>query len=71
MQPSPRHREAESQFRQLISSAELAQPDDVEYTRESVVFRWRGPQVAVVVDLDDPDAGLGLERTGAGVDTQP
>ena len=54
MQPSPRHRAAESQLRRLITDAELPQPDDVEYTRATVIFRWEGPKVAVVIDLDDP-----------------
>jgi hypothetical protein len=54
MQPSPRHCAAESQLRQLITDAELAQPDGVEYTRASVIFRWQGPKVVVVIDLDDP-----------------
>ncbi len=69
MQPSSRHRGAESQFRELIRSADLAQPDDVEYTPESVIFRWYEPQVAVVVDLDDPTADHRLERAGSGIDT--
>jgi hypothetical protein len=50
----PRHRAAESKLRQVIADAELPPPDDVEYTRASVIFRWQGPKVAVVVDLDDP-----------------
>ena len=54
MQPSPRHRAAESRLRQLITDAELSQPDDVEYLRASVIFRWQGPKVVVVVDLDEP-----------------
>lgn len=54
MQPSPRHHAAESRLRQLIADADLAQPDDVEHTRDSVIFRWQGPKVAVVIDLDDP-----------------
>jgi len=53
MQPSPRHRAVESRFRQLITDAELPQPDEVEYFDESVMFRWPGPKVAVVVDFDD------------------
>jgi hypothetical protein len=55
MQPTPRHHAAEEQFRRLLTSAQLAPPDDVEYGLDSLVFRWEGPQVAVVVDLDDPD----------------
>ena len=61
MQPSPRHRAAESQFRQLLDSADLSQPDDVTYRRESLLFRWHTPKLAVIVDLDDPDGVRQLE----------
>ena len=54
MQPTPRHREAESRFRRLLADAELPQPDDVKYARASVIFRWGRPMVAVVIDFDDP-----------------
>jgi len=53
MQPNTRHRAVESRFRQLITDAELPQPDIVEYFCESVLFRWEGPKVAVAVDFDD------------------
>ena len=53
MQPNPRHRAVESRFRQLVIDAELPPPDNVEYLFESIMFRWEGPKVAVVVDLDD------------------
>jgi hypothetical protein len=49
----PRHREAEARFRSLITEAELAQPDAVEYREASLVFLWHGPKVAIVVDLDE------------------
>ena len=54
MQPSPRHRAAESRLRRLLTDSELPQPDDVEYTRESVIFLWQEPKVAVFIDFDDP-----------------
>ena len=54
MQPSPREQEAESRFRRLVTSADLDQPDRVEYRGDSLVFFWHGPKVAVVLDLDDP-----------------
>jgi hypothetical protein len=54
MQPTPRHRAAEFRFRQLIDTADLDQPDNVEYSRESLVFRWEAKKVAVIVELDDP-----------------
>ena len=55
MQPTPRHREAESRLRRLLVDTELPQPDDVEYAPASVIFRWQGPMVAVVIDFDEPD----------------
>ena len=54
MQPSPRHRAAETRLRRLLTDSELPQPDDVEYTDGSVIFLWQGPKVAVFIDLDDP-----------------
>ena len=54
MQPSPRHRAAESQLRRLLTDSELPQPDDVEYTGGSVIFLWQEPKAAVFIDLDDP-----------------
>jgi hypothetical protein len=54
MEPSPRHRAAESRLRQLLTDSELPQPDDVEYTCGSVIFLWQEPKAAVFVDLDDP-----------------
>jgi hypothetical protein len=56
MPPSTPHHEAEAAFRRLITDGELAEPDDVQYTDDSVVFLWREPQLAVVVDLEDPAA---------------
>ena len=55
MQPSDRHKLAESRFRELIASAGLDEPDGVDYEPGSLVFRWSGPKVAVVVDLE-PDS---------------
>lgn len=52
MQPSDRHELAEARFRELITSAGLDQPDGVDYEPGSLVFRWNGPKVAVVVDLE-------------------
>jgi hypothetical protein len=53
MEPTPRHRRAEEDFRRLIASAGLEAPDGVEYASSSLVFRWEGPKLAVVVDLED------------------
>jgi hypothetical protein len=55
MQPSPRHQAAETQFRQLLANADLAPPYHVTYERESLLFRWHAPKLAVIVDLDDPE----------------
>ena len=52
MQPSDQHKLAETRFRELITSAGLDQPDGVDYEPDSLVFRWNGPKVAVVVDLE-------------------
>jgi hypothetical protein len=52
MEPSPRHRAAEGRFRQLIHSAGLEEPDGVDYEPDALIFRWEGPKLAVVVDLD-------------------
>jgi len=54
----------EAEFRQLVRSAQLDQPDDVEFTCESVVFRWHGPKVQVVLDLDEPGVDAQSERAG-------
>ena len=52
MQPSARHQTAETRFRELVTGAGLDQPDRVDYEPEALVFRWSGPMVAVVVDLE-------------------
>ena len=38
----------------MITHAGLDQPDGVDYEPDSLVFRWSGPKVAVVVDLAAP-----------------
>ena len=60
MQPSPHHQTAEARFRELISSAGLEQPDGVDYEPDSLVFRWSGPRVAVVVDLESPPCSVSI-----------
>jgi hypothetical protein len=59
MQPSPRHAVAESHFRQLIDTADLPQPDEVESTPESLNFRWEEQKLVVALDLDGPMPTLG------------
>jgi hypothetical protein len=55
MRPSARHEQVELSFRQLVGDAGLVSPDRVEYVRESVIFYWDGPRVAVYVDFDCDD----------------
>ncbi|MEA2177321.1 MAG: hypothetical protein QOG77_618 [Solirubrobacteraceae bacterium] len=54
MPPSTRHHQAEAAFRRLIYDGQFAEPDEVQYEDASVVFLWHEPQLAVIVDLDDP-----------------
>ena len=54
MHPSPRHHTAESRFRELLRSNELAEPDRVEYAPGELTFFWEESKLAVVVELDDP-----------------
>ena len=39
-------------MRELLAEGGLALPDDVIYEPNSIVLRWAGPKLAVVVDLD-------------------
>jgi hypothetical protein len=66
MDITPRHRDAESRFRQLVADAGLEPPDVVTYEPESVTFFWNEPRVAVVVDLDDAEAPV-VTTPGDGV----
>ena len=52
MEPTNRHRECEARMRELLTDGGLAPPDDVVYEPNSIVLRWAGPKLAVVVDLD-------------------
>lgn len=54
MHPTARHIQAEADFRRLIANHDLPEPDEVEYTRDSVYFRWDEQKLVVAVDLDDP-----------------
>ena len=53
MPPTEKHREAEAAFRALIDDGDLAEPDDVRYSDEGVLFLWRDPRLAVMVEFDD------------------
>jgi hypothetical protein len=67
MQPSARHQTAETRFRELVTSAGLEQPDGVDYEPDALVFRWSGPKVAVVVDLEHGPSGISVPVKGTQV----
>jgi hypothetical protein len=46
------HEAAERAMRELLPSAGLPPPDEVEYREASVVFLWHETKLAVVIDLD-------------------
>jgi hypothetical protein len=48
---TPEHRSAETRFRELLSSADIPQPDAVEYEPDAVLFLWHDLKLAVFVDL--------------------
>ena len=54
MDPTPRHRAAERDFRQLLRSGGVAQPDWVDYAPDELLFGWSEQKLAVVVDLESP-----------------
>jgi hypothetical protein len=56
MDPSPRHRAAERQFRQMLEAGGLDAPDRVEYDPDELTFFWEASKLAVVVELDDMPA---------------
>ena len=56
MHLTEQHKAAEAGFRELITSAGLEQPDGVDYEDDALIFRWSGPKVAVIVDLEPPSA---------------
>jgi hypothetical protein len=54
MDPTPRHRAAERDFRQLLRTGGVAQPDQVDYAPDELILRWSEQKLAVVVDLNSP-----------------
>jgi hypothetical protein len=54
MYPTPFHRVAELDFRQMLTEGGLAPPDAADYFTDSIVFRWTEQQFAVVFELDTP-----------------
>jgi hypothetical protein len=51
MAVTPQHRLAETRFRELLASADIPQPDTVEYEPAAVLFRWHARKLAVFVDF--------------------
>lgn len=55
--PTPRHRAAERDFRELLRSGGIAQPDWIDYAPDELIFGWSEQKLAVVVDLEpQPEA---------------
>ena len=54
MDPTPRHRAAERDFRRLLHSGGVTPPDLVDYAPDEVIFRWTEEKLAVVLDLESP-----------------
>ncbi len=48
-----RHAAAESHMRRLLESEGLPPPDEVEHRETEIVLLWNGPEVAVVIELDE------------------
>ena len=46
-------------MREIVRNAGLPKPDEVRYEFEpdEVVFKWTGPKLAVVIDLDNDGCG--------------
>ena len=51
MAMTPQHRSAEARFRRLLASADVPEPDAVEYEPDAVLFLWHEPKLAVFLDL--------------------
>jgi hypothetical protein len=45
--------EAERRMKELLESAGLPQPDEIEYGHTCIRLYWHESKVVVVVDLDD------------------
>jgi hypothetical protein len=52
MDPTPRHRRAEDDFRRMLEMGGIAPPDAVEYDEREILFRWSEQKLVVVMDLD-------------------
>lgn len=46
-------RAAETDMRNLLDAADLAQPDEVEFREASVVLLWHHRKLVVVIDVTD------------------
>jgi hypothetical protein len=49
--------EAEQRMRELLADAGLPEPDEVQHGDGEVKFLWYDSKVAVVVNLDEGEAG--------------
>ena len=56
MESTARQHKAEASFRRLLEEGGLPQPDAVEVEPDSLVFLWHEPELAVVVELEEPGA---------------
>jgi hypothetical protein len=71
MDDRPDHDTVERQFRELLRTEGMPQPDEVAHWRDALVFGWRETKAVVVVDLDefaaaadDPPGDTGFLTTG-------
>ena len=67
MTERPDHATAEQTFRQLLRSNGMAEPDEVAYWRDAIVFGWHESKAIVVVDLDEVDVDELLLASGPDV----
>jgi hypothetical protein len=51
MPNATRHEEIEEEFRDMLATAGLPQPDDVAHMRRVLVFLWYESKAFVLVDL--------------------
>jgi hypothetical protein len=65
----PTHTQAEVHFRNVLDEEGFAQPDEVRHwcDPDEVVFMWREPRVAIVIELD-ADGGVDIRPGSAAHD---
>jgi hypothetical protein len=73
MTTSSRHAQVEHQFRALLASADLPEPDDTARLQRALIFLWYESKAFVLIDLDempengDPLAGFDVDMLRADV----